>query len=552
MSRLAVVVSVLTVFSLAGCGGGGKTQEDAGPELPGPCTDLCLEKAPCGDATDPKLGTGTAATLINKLAIGTYEEGFDFNNDLKIDNSLAALGSLANNPIKDSLKKGDIIVPFEFFDLEPNAASMLGDQCVHFSVYMGKYPQDADGDGFRVGNPATDMGSPKGDCNDRADDPLAKDIFPGATEVANKVDDNCNGLADETYYAWDSVPDGGAGCPAPSKQNDGGCFLVADDNDDADGDGVTVAQGDCDDRATPVITAIDPATGESITKPIGWFSKPGNKEVCGDGLDNDCNGYADDGCNPYCDPTLVGTTAATACTQAYVDTHGGSVDTVAIDPVSVAADKTTPNISFLNGTIENGKLRAGPSIFALSVPITSDMNIDFRISAAIIEGAIGVDSQGGITLTDTILGGVLGAKDLSNIRGLDVSDINLTPDDSLLDVVFVAFLAKANLLGLKQVNCHPLCPPDGCLIPDVDVDGDGYECFIDDDPNDGFDRVTLCVDGDGTEVRNGFENNPDGTPKNCTQAKKPDGTYRFVDGLSISLKFSTLPTKIGALDAPAN
>ena len=44
--------------------------------------------------------------------------------------------------------------------------------------------------------------------------------------------------------------------------------------------------------------------------------------------------------------------------------------------------------------------------------------------------------------------------------------------------------------------------------------------------------------------------NPDGTPKNCTQAKKPDGTYRFVDGLSISLKFSTLPVKIGSLDPP--
>lgn len=546
MTRFWVVVSI---FTLVGCGGSsGGEQEDAGEELPGPCTTLCQEKPACGNASDPQLGGGAAATLINKLAIGTYEEGFDFNNDGDIDNSLAALGSLANNPIKDSLKKGEIIVPFEFFDLEPSAGSMLGDQCVHFAVYMGKYPQEGDRDGVRAGNRSDPYGDPEGDCNDRADDPLAKDIHPGAAEAANKVDDNCNGLADETHYAWDSLPDAGAGCPAPSTQSDAGCALLPADSDDADGDGVTVAQGDCDDRATPELTAIDPVDGTSKTKPIGWFSRPGVdvKEVCGDGLDNNCNGYADDGCNPYCNP--VGTETATACTDAYLTAHGDTLDAVAIDPLSLAADEVTPQISFVNGTIENGMLKAGPSVFALNIPIADDMNIDFRISSALIEGQIGVDSRGGISLTDTILGGVLGAKDLSNIRGLDVSDINLTPEDSLLDVIFVAFLAKANLLGLKQIHCHPLCPPDGCLIPDIDVDGDGYECFIDDDPADNVDRVTLCVDGDGTEVRNDW----DGTGKNCTQKLGADGKPMFRDGLSIALKFSTLPVRIGALDPPAN
>jgi hypothetical protein len=549
MSRFAVVVSFLAVSSLVGCGGGGSTQEDAGVELPGPCGDLCKEKPACGNANDPQLGAGTAATMINKLAIGTYEEGFDFNEDGKIDNSLAALGALANNPIKDSLKQGEIVIPFEFYDLEPNAASMLGDQCVHFSVLMGKYPQDADEDGARVGNPADAYGDPEGDCSDRADDPLAAAIKPGAAEAtANKVDDNCNGIADETFYAWDSVPDGGVGCPAPSKQNDGGCLLVPDDTDDADGDGVTVAQGDCDDRATPEITALDPATGEPVTKPIGWFVKPGNKEVCGDGLDNDCNGFADDACNPYCDPKLVGTANTAACSEAYLTAHGDGVDTIGVDPLAVEADGKTPKIPFLNGVIQNGEFTAGPSIFSLSIPLTDDMNIDFRITAALIKGQISVDNRGGVSLTDTVLGGVLGAKDLSNIRGLDVSDINLTPEDSLLDVVFVAFLAKANLLGLKQIHCHPLCPPDGCLIPDIDVDGDGYECFIDDDPNDGVDRVTLCVDGDGTEVRNDW----DGTAKNCTQKLGADGKPLFVDGLSISLKFSTLPVLLGHLEPAAN
>ncbi|MBI5481338.1 MAG: hypothetical protein HY906_20940 [Deltaproteobacteria bacterium] len=542
MSRFAVVVSFLTIFSLAGCGGGGTTQADA-EVLPPPCGDLCVEKPACGNANDPQLRAGPAATMINKLAIGTYEEGFDFNEDGKIDNSLAALGALANNPIKDSLKKGEIIVPFEFFDLEPDAASFLGgDLCVHFAVYMGKYPQDADEDGVRAGNPADPYGDAEGDCNDRAGDPLAKSIKPGAPEVAaNKVDDNCNGLADETQVPLEQIPD--AGCNAPSRLNDGGCLTVPDDTDDADGDGVTVAQGDCDDRATPVIEIVPDAGA----KPIGWYSKPGAKEVCGDGLDNDCNGFADDGCNPYCDPKLVGTSNPAACTDAYITAHGDTLDAVAIDPLSVGTDGLTPRISFVNGVIQNGRLLAGPSVFALNIPLTEDMNLDFRITAALIDGQISVDGRGGVSLTDTVLGGVLGAKDLANIKGLDVSDINLTPEDSLLDVVFVAFLAKANLLGLKQIHCHPLCPPDGCLIPDIDVDGDGYECFIDDDPDDGFDRVTLCVDGDGTEVRNNW----DGTGKNCTQKLGANGKAMFVDGLSISLKFSTLPVRIGALEPPA-
>jgi hypothetical protein len=536
MSRILLVVSCLAVVSLVGCGGGGSAQEDSG--LPGPCQELCQEKPACGDSSDTVVKQGTAATLINKLTIGTYAEGFDFNADGEIDNSLAALGSLANSSIKQSIDKGDLTVPFEFFDLEPTTAGAVNDQCVHFAVYVGKYPQDADQDGYRVALKG-DRGDPGNDCADRADDPIAKDRYPGHAEVdQNRADDNCNGLADEVQVPPESIPDGG--CNAPSRENDGGCLMVPADTEDKDGDGFSLAQGDCDDRDTPEITI------NGVTKAIGAFSYPGAKEVCGDGLDNDCNGVADDGCNAWCDPVGTGTTA---CNSAYVDAHGDGVDTVSLDPLSV--DGTAPKISFVNGSIENGVLHGGPSIFALSIPVTDDMNIDFRISSAIIEGKIDVDSRGGVTLTDTILGGVLGARDLAKIQGLDVSDINLTPEDSLLDVVFVAFLAKANLLGLKQVQCHPLCPPDGCLIPDVDVDGDGYECFIDDDPNDGVDRVTLCVDGDGTEVRDGFEMNADGTPKSCTEALGPDGKPRFVDGLSITLKFSTLPVNLGAVE-PSN
>jgi hypothetical protein len=46
---------------------------------------------------------------------------------------------------------------------------------------------------------------------------------------------------------------------------------------DGDGDNFSPAQGDCDDE--------DP------------LAYPGNEEVCGDRIDNDCNGLYDDGCD---------------------------------------------------------------------------------------------------------------------------------------------------------------------------------------------------------------------------------------------------------------
>lgn len=56
---------------------------------------------------------------------------------------------------------------------------------------------------------------------------------------------------------------------------------------DCDGDGVTPAEGDCDD--------MDPEVG------------PGRDEVCGDRIDNDCNGLYDDGCDrPEARGTLQG------------------------------------------------------------------------------------------------------------------------------------------------------------------------------------------------------------------------------------------------------
>lgn len=153
-------------------------------------------------------------------------------------------------------------------------------------------PTDADLDGVTAED---------GDCDDNN-----ADVYPGRTEDCNGVDDNCNGLTDEGFA--DSDGDSTADCmdvedcDGLDNDGDGGVdegFADADgdgvadcvgseicdglDNDgdslvdegyDVDGDGVTQCQDDCDDSDASAY--------------------PGNTEVDGDGVDNDCDGMTDE------------------------------------------------------------------------------------------------------------------------------------------------------------------------------------------------------------------------------------------------------------------
>lgn len=105
----------------------------------------------------------------------------------------------------------------------------------------------ADPDCVDTGEDSDGDGSPDTvDCN-----PNDAAIYPGATEVCDSVDNNCDGQTDE-----------GDVCVTPE--------------DDADGDGYTESQDDCNDA--------NPAT------------YPGATELCEDLSDNDCDGDVDEGC----------------------------------------------------------------------------------------------------------------------------------------------------------------------------------------------------------------------------------------------------------------
>ena len=270
--------------------------------------------------------------------------------------------------------------------------------------------------------------------------------------------------------------------------------MPSNDTTDADGDGQTIADGDCDDRPT-----------------FGVTIKKGATEICGDGLDNDCNGKADDGCLPWDQG------------QNY-PIESGSVD----------ANSNEGFINFRGATIKDGLLRAGPSVFSVSIEITRGIMFDLNLSNVFVEAKVKMGTNG-LEIEDGLLGGVLSAR-VVDLAPNFIADFGFgSKDDSLLDT----------LLGpAGQVLALPK-DVQGNRIPDIDVDGDGIEKFLDTDldGDKGAFRVDTCIDGDGTVIKNEYDANGKVTKK-CTQALDANGKPRFVDGWSITLKFSGLPSQI--------
>jgi hypothetical protein len=110
---------------------------------------------------------------------------------------------------------------------------------------------DADNDGHNAFGCNDGSGRPSDDCDDNN-----AYHFPGAVEVCNGVDDNCNGMTDENNVC--------GGNPPPT---------------DSDGDG-------------------DPDSTDC--QPQNPNVHHGCVEVCGDGIDNNCSGAIDEGCNGNC------------------------------------------------------------------------------------------------------------------------------------------------------------------------------------------------------------------------------------------------------------
>ncbi len=149
---------------------------------------------------------------------------------------------------------------------------------------------DADGDHYSIAN---------GDCHDRN-----AAVHPGASEVCNGLDDNCDGNVDEgvssTYYV------------------------------DADGDGYGDASG-------PLLACSAPSgfvTNATDCDDTLASVRPGAPEVCGNAIDENCDGLA-----PACSGdggtdaggTDAGTDAGTTCTPNATTCSGNAMTVCAPD-----------------------------------------------------------------------------------------------------------------------------------------------------------------------------------------------------------------------------
>ncbi len=157
---------------------------------------------------------------------------------------------------------------------------------------------DADGDGFLA----------RDDCDD--DDPAA---HPGAAEVCDEVDNNCDGAVDEgvTMTLYLDIDEDGYGDAAEE-----GC---------AEGFGLVSVAGDCDDADAAIY--------------------PGADDVCDD-VDNDCDDLVDEGLliALYADADGDGYGVETSVTEGCEETEGWSAQSGDCDDADPAKSPGTPEV----------------------------------------------------------------------------------------------------------------------------------------------------------------------------------------------------------------
>ena len=452
-----------------------------GSSKPNPFTP----RAECVGATVTPL-MGDRQLVLSSLAIAPANVGFDLLNDGVIRNKMSPLGGIANGQIASDFKRNhSIVVPFELFGYMGETTTM----CTKLAFYVGRVNLDRDGDGAD-----TNWNLGKSDCLDT--DPTVHPGVSPASETVSRLDLDCSGKAGD-------VPPGS----------------TPTDMQDLDGDGFSPAQGDCDDR------------NDAAHLALAKSRHPGAKDICDDGIDQDCNGIADD--DPSCDPfaqnnEIVYTTK------------------VSFDPTTMAA-----LVTFKDGTVTPGMVmtgipnvvspgtaagifNAGPDLFNFAAPFKGGQPVQLAISGARLRMALVDDPVKKLTTaTDGLLGGVVEAVTLAQVTGLDISGF-IAKDQSLLDGLWLSGLAQS-VLGLDTDK-------DGHLLPDIDVDGDGIETFWQQDPTPTGQspHIDTCKDGDGTIIRS-----MPGAP--CALAKDAKGNYRFVDGLSIAIQFTAVPARISSM-----
>ncbi len=160
------------------------------------------------------------ATVAPQIAFGC--DGIYYYPDRDMDGfGDLKRGKLSCTPLADMLTQGGDCddTKMEFSPAATEICNVLDDNCNgdrDEGLGCGLVYPDADGDSFGSPNGASVYGVPgmgfaakNTDCND-----TQAAIFPGAPEIANGIDDNCNGQVDEAAVVAPVPSSGAAGNPS--------------------------------------------------------------------------------------------------------------------------------------------------------------------------------------------------------------------------------------------------------------------------------------------------------------------------------------------------
>ena len=234
-------------------GGDDCNDEDASihPDADEICDEIDNDCDELIDADDPELTGGEEGYVDNDA------DGFGAGSDRVMVCDTGVLAAIGGDCDDDNPAVNPAATEV-CNDIDDNCDGIV-DELLRVTLYP-----DLDGDGWGAEGEAfegcIDMDATTGsggDCDD--DDP---EVNPDATEVCNGIDDNCDGIVDEDLLVtvWADEDGDGYG-------DDTAVYMGCDGED-----GSAMEGGDCND--------LDPDVN------------PGEFEICGDGIDNDCDGGA--------------------------------------------------------------------------------------------------------------------------------------------------------------------------------------------------------------------------------------------------------------------
>ncbi len=311
-------------------------------------------------------------------------------------------------------------------------------------LILGFPDEDQDGDGYGIWG---------GDCDDT--DPA---VHPGAAEVCNGVDDDCDGVVD---------------------------------GDDADGDGLIECDGDCDDTNASVY--------------------PGAPELC-DGLDNDCDGIVAD---YELDLDGDGTIGCEECDDGDASVYPGAPETCddgvdsdcADDLQETEEDDDGDGFSECGGDCDDADAEVAPD-----AEETCNGGIDDDCDELTDEDGDGDGDGHSICDGDCDDGDPLAHPTASEIcDGID-NDCNGAVDDRDYDQD--GYLACEDDCDDEDVDVHPGAPEVPYDTIDQDCDGED----LDDQDGDGYPGGPYgddCDDGDPHVFPGAEEDCGDGVDGDC-------------------------------------